>query len=94
MTMFRNSKMYYGDGLGEQCPCEVRISGGTIAISYQGDSGPVVYEGPEVEPGHFRLTAQSVNGRASLHRLPDDAILEGSWSEGGYEGMWRIELDE
>lgn len=75
--------------------CEVRISGGTIAVSYIGEEiGVVVYEGTEVEPGHFRLTAPSVEGRATLHRFRDDNVLEGWWHEGGDEGMWRITLDD
>jgi hypothetical protein len=73
--------------------CEVRISNGSIAISYD-DVGKVVYEGTEEAPGHFRLSCSAVNGRATLHRFPDDDMLEGFWAEGGYLGMWRIQLND
>jgi hypothetical protein len=72
--------------------CEVRISGNKIWISYEGDGGPVLYEGDEKSPGHFKLFCNSQKGRATLHRFPDDDILEGFWIESGYQGMWRIQL--
>jgi len=92
MPVFKNCEMTMFSADGEWShPCEVRIGSGSIAVSYE-DDGPVVYEGPELEPGHFKLKA--VNGRATLHRITDDDILEGSWFEGGYQGMWRIQLDD
>jgi hypothetical protein len=96
MKVYRNSKLhsYESDGLYEPLPCEVRIGEGTMAVSYQGEGGLVVYEGREEGPGHFRLAAQGVNGRATLHRFENDNMLDGWWLEDSYEGMWRIELNE
>ncbi|MGH2343040.1 hypothetical protein ACRC7T_16335 [Segnochrobactraceae bacterium EtOH-i3] len=74
-------------------PCQVSISNGTIAVSYEDENGPVVYEGAEIEPGHFKLTAPKVSGRATLHRFPNGTLLEGHWFEDGIRGMWRITLD-
>ncbi len=96
MTVWRGCSMdsYYETGeFYPDTPCEVRISGGTIAVSYVTDDQFVVYEGPEIEPGHFELTAPKVSGRATLHRFQDDEVLEGSWSEDGLSGMWRIILE-
>jgi hypothetical protein len=96
MIVYRNSKLhsYESDGLYEPLPCEVRIGEGMIAVSYQGEGGLVLYEGREEGPGHFRLAAQGVNGRATLHRFENDNVLDGWWLEDSYEGMWRIELNE
>ena len=64
MSTYRNSTMhvYEDDGLSEPDRCEVRIDSGSIVISYQDDDGtPIIYEGKEVEPGHFKLESQKVN---------------------------------
>jgi hypothetical protein len=97
MTVYKNSKadLYYADGVTHGESCQVRIGeDGSIALSYQGDSGPVVYEGKEIEAGHYVLKAASVNGQATLHKVPNEDVLEGWWLEAGNEGMWRIDLDE
>lgn len=72
-------------------PCQVRIGDNEIVVSYD-DDGLVTYSGAEVEPGHWRLEARGVKGRATLHRFRDAETLEGSWTEDGYGGMWSIEL--
>jgi len=56
--------------------CEVRIDGAKIVVSYD-DGGPVTYEGEAISPGHFRLACPRKKGRATLHRAPDDNVLEG-----------------
>jgi len=96
MALYRNSKIstYAADGLDSGYPCEVRIGGGSIVVSYRRDDGLVLYEGNEVESGHYNLVAQAVGGKATLHKIPNEDVLGGSWLEGGYEGMWRIELEE
>ena len=97
MPVYKNSKadVYYAEGVDHAEACQVRIGeDGSIALSYQGDEGPVVYEGTEVGSGHYALKAASVNGEVTLHRVPNEDVLEGWWLEGGYEGMWRIELEE
>lgn len=95
MPVFKNSTMTIFTDEGESdCRCEVRISDSTIAVSYNDDGQVVVYDGPEIEPGHFKLKSSTVNGRGTLHRFGDDDILEGSWVEDGYQGMWRIQLDD
>ena len=97
MPLYKNSKadVYYGDdeaNFGE--PCEVKIEGASIVLSYKDDDTTVVYEGTEVGSGHFTLQAPSVNGKATLHKVPNESVLEGWWAEDDYEGMWRIELKE
>jgi len=75
--------------------CDVRFEGPHIVVSYLGESGHVVYSGSEVGPGHYKLTAEAVSGRATLHRFDDsDNRLEGSWVEAGAKGMWRIFLSD
>lgn len=97
MPLYKNSKadVYEADGVEHAWPCEVRIGeDGSIAISYKDEGHLVVYEGSEIESGHFTVKAVSVNGRGTLHKVPDEDVLEGWWLEDGYEGMWRIELEE
>jgi hypothetical protein len=74
--------------------CDVNIHDRSIAVSYEDDGGMVVYEGTEIAPGHFNLACPARNGRATLHQAPNENILEGWWLEDGYDGMWRIELEE
>jgi hypothetical protein len=99
MPLYRNSRMYtaYGPAYDEGRPCDVRIGDGSIVVSYPDEEGPagfVVYEGNEVASGHYALMAQAVNGTATLHKIPNEDILEGSWVQGGDEGRWRIDLEE
>lgn len=97
MTVFRKSSMevYFAEGSPlEQWPCEVRLEVGFVAVSYDGDAGPVVYEGRESGEGHFKVTSAAPKGTATLHRFSDSEVLEGWWSEDNQTGMWRIFLDE
>lgn len=95
MTIWNHCKMstlYYSeDGAEENYPCVVKITNDEILVEYD-DEGLVQYRGANDASGHFLLVAPAVEGRASLHRFPDADILEGSWVEAGYRGMWRIEL--
>jgi hypothetical protein len=93
--IFRNSsmQMYSAEG-GWEHPCEVRISDGSIAVSYQDGPLAVVYEGEEQGEGHYSLEAVAVAGRAPLHRAPNSEFLEGWWWEEGAVGGWRIQLVE
>jgi hypothetical protein len=67
--------------------CDVNFQDDSIAVSYQDDGGAVVYQGRQIAPGHFNLTSTTRNGRATLHQVPNENVLEGWWLEGGYEGM-------
>ena len=95
MTIWTHCKMstlYCSeDGAEENYPCVVKITDDEILVEYD-DEGLVQYRGSNDAGGHFLLAAPDVEGRASLHRFPDADILEGSWVEAGYRGMWRIEL--
>ena len=95
MTLYRKSsmEMFSTDGQWSH-PCEVRIDGRHIAVSYKDNGIIILYEGPELEPGHFELRAKGVVGKATLHRFANDEMLDGWWLENGNEGMWRISLDE
>ncbi|TAM17846.1 MAG: hypothetical protein EPN62_19790 [Candidimonas sp.] len=79
------------DEASENDTCVVKITDDEILVEYD-DDGLVQYRGENDGNGHFVLTAPEVDGKASLHRFPDSQTLEGSWVEGGYRGMWRIEL--
>jgi len=82
---------YFGDETpSEVYPCEVRIDGDEIIVSYDGDAGPVVYSGKMKGEGHFELKSARPEGRACLHRFWNGRRLDGWWKEDGYEGMWRI----
>ena len=86
--------LYEDGGERQDVPCEVRIQGGELILSCKGDHGPVIYRGTEEGEGHYRLAAPSVAGRGTLHRVLGEDLLEGSWTEGGHSGMWRIQLEE
>jgi hypothetical protein len=78
----------------EECPCVVRISDSEIVVSYEDRGRQIAYKGPQISHGHFKLASTDNGGNATLHRSPDSEWLEGAWTEGGHEGMWRIELIE
>jgi hypothetical protein len=82
----------YCEGEVYEDSCEVRMAPGKIWVSYRTEEGPTLYEGEETAPGHYKLLSPAQNGRASLHRFPEDDILEGFWIEMGFQGMWRIQL--
>ena len=78
----------------QESSCEVRIVKSEIVVSYRVGARLVSYEGREVAPGHFELTAPKIRGRATLHRAPNSDWLEGHWVEGEVEGMWRLHIGE
>ena len=93
--IWSNSKadIYYRDTEADlDEPCEVRVDGNSIVVSYEDDGGHTVYKGIENGIGHFELSAPTVKGRASLHMFKHNRILEGYWEEDGQRGMWRIKL--
>ena len=71
--------------------CEVEILGSKVVVSYAQHDGPF-YEGEEVAPGHFELACARKSGRATLHRVQGENLLEGYWVQGQDQGMWRIQL--
>jgi hypothetical protein len=78
---------------GSKGECSVRIDGSKIVVSYEQHDGPTVWEGKEVAPGHFELICARKGGRATLHRMPGENLIEGHWMmEGEDQGMWRIRL--
>jgi len=93
--IWNKSKMatlyFDADAAEENYPCTVRISESDIVVEYQ-DDGVVSYRGINNGTGHFELTADAVEGRATLHMFPKSTRLEGSWIEDGARGMWRIDL--
>lgn len=74
-------------------PCEVRIDGADIVISYDDGGIPALYKGREIAPGHFELHSSN-GGRATLHQMPGGDRLEGFWVESGSTGMWLIDVDD
>ncbi len=90
----RFDAFYYDAKADTDEPCEIILNDGELTISYWDEdiAGYAIYKGKEVAPGHFELAAPMVNGRATLHRLPDALLLVGSWEEDGERGMWRVEL--
>jgi hypothetical protein len=87
--------IYYSDGrpaIINDTGYIVRLSDEILEVAYDDDEGPVCYTGKNTGDGHFKLTANERNGRASLHRFTDSQYLEGYWHEGDSRGMWRINL--
>jgi hypothetical protein len=96
MTVFKKCTMetYYADDSAmQEWPCQVRLDKGSIAVSYEDNGVPVVYEGTEEGTGHFKLASGSPRGSATLHKFADADVLEGWWSESGQLGMWRVFLE-
>ena len=95
MSIWKNSKMssvfFSGTDADENYDCIVKIENGKILVEYM-DDGIVQYVGEEKGSGHFVLNCPSLSGKASLHMFADSEILEGSWVEGSYRGMWKIKL--
>jgi hypothetical protein len=77
---------------GSPGECKVRIDGSKIVLSYEQCDGLTVWDGEEVALGHFKLTCARKGGSATLHRLPGEDVIEGHWSDGQNQGMWRIQL--
>lgn len=75
----------------ENDDCVVKIENGSILVEYE-DDGIVQYVGKEIGDGHFSLVCPEKSGKASLHMFPESEILEGSWTEDGWRGMWKIKL--
>lgn len=97
MTIWHNSKMtslYYSNEPGnEDYPCIVKINEEGILVEYGEGDEQRQYRGIARGEGHFELAGVGFAGKASLHRFSDSVILEGSWIEEGYRGMWRIRLE-
>jgi hypothetical protein len=76
--------------------CDVRIDDSSIVVSYYDDEfGDIIYRGKNDDSGHYALKCDGrPNWSATLHRFHGDFIFEGYWIEEGYEGFWRIELNE
>ncbi len=74
-------------------PCKVRIEAGFITVEYLQSDETSSYRGQEQTPGHFLLTGDGFEGKATLHMFEGSNILEGGWVEEGARGMWRIRLN-
>lgn len=71
--------------------CVVKIDDERIVVEYDND-GLRQYVGVNDGSGHFELSMEGDDGRATLHWLRNSNLLEGSWTENGERGMWRIHL--
>lgn len=83
--------LYHSNEPSEDYPCVVKLEDDQILVEYE-DDGLVQYEGTRNGEGHFELRGIGFQGHASLHMFSGSSILEGSWVEEGYRGMWRITL--
>jgi hypothetical protein len=72
--------------------CDVRLGERDIVISYFDEEGPLVFIGPNDGSGRFELHCRSRVRRAVVQLEADESRLEGSWSESGERGTWRILL--
>lgn len=94
--LWEGSKMtvvYYDGSPSDTLPCDVRIAGDEIVVGYEADV-PTTYQGEDLGNGHYILESSQERGKATLHRAPNSAFLEGYWFVQGCRGMWRIELLE
>jgi hypothetical protein len=90
----RVDTVYYDERVAdENAPCDVRIDGDQIVVSYEDEEGKVVYTGKSHGPGHYHLAAPERKGTATLHKFEGSKFLEGFWIEDGWKGFWRITLN-
>jgi hypothetical protein len=90
MEMFPQS----GEGASTE-PCLIFVEDHKIELKYDDDDGPVRYAGTGDGHGHYVLNCLERKGSATLHRSSKmPSVLEGSWTESGYRGMWCIDIDE
>ena len=96
MTSWLKSSMesFYPDDVSGTMDCEVVIKDRRISVSYREDFGWTTYTGTEHGAGHYELKCEKNGGWASLHKSKGAERLEGGWKEGGYHGMWRIDLGD
>ena len=57
---------------------EICINGDQLTISFQGTQGRIAYRGSDLGGGHYELTTDLIEGRASVHRAPNSEVIEGS----------------
>ncbi len=96
MPVYENCEVTtYKGGGSYRSNCDVDIHDGLITVSYRDNGSMAVYESKESsqDKGHFNLTPAATNGRAALHLVPNQNVLEIWRLEGRCEGMWRIELE-
>lgn len=93
----RQFSVGFDGDVADEAPCLVVLRKDKLIVSYidSGDGKRYEYHGPNDGNGHFNPTGQysdgKVFGRARLHMATDanDEILEGTYSEDGYDGlMW------
>ena len=99
--LWNNSTMthlYYDtEEADEHAPCVVRLDDNGLLVEYDDEDDAdkpfrAQYRGTDAGDGHFQLDCAQTGGKATLHRFPGGSLLEGSWTEGGCRGMWRITL--
>ena len=83
--------LYHSEDPSENGSRVVKLDKDRILVEYE-DGGQVQYEGKGNGEGHFELNGVGFHGRASLHMFPGSSVLEGTWVEEGYHGMWRIKV--
>lgn len=73
-------------------PCQLRVDGDEISVTYEEDDGSIAeYKGSDLGSGHYALTYTGYpECKATLHKRPNEDMLEGWWLEDGEEGMWQI----
>ncbi len=81
-------------GTGTPKRCDFQFSDDGIRIRYRQNGMMVTYAGREVSEGHFRLEADVISGRATLHRFASDTEFEGALAEGDQTGLWSISVSE
>jgi hypothetical protein len=91
--MIQKATMIYAnaeDGWSE-VPCTVELGADSIHICYKEDGGKRAYLGKAIHlTGHYHLFSEGpIEGSATLH-TEDFKTFEGSWTEDGYDGLWKI----
>ena len=95
MPVYRRARCdtYTAEGVEKNLPVEVNIhDSGSIVVSYEWDGAHIVYNGNEIESGHFEVSAPRLKATATLHRFSGGDVPEGRWVSENEAGMWLIKL--
>lgn len=92
-----NLSIFYPDRPGDMdIECIVVLGQDTIEVKYDQEDGKGgqfwSWKGVQQGEGHYVVNANHLGARGTFHQLRGSKYLEGYWAEGGFRGMWRVEL--
>lgn len=95
MKSFLHSTMDW-DGIEDIVyhPCEVRIGEADLVISYTHNRDRHLWRGSSSDGVIFEVSHSGHPADKATLKRTDEFTLEGSWTENGKAGSWRLDLDD